>query len=69
VGPEKSLWLCPVEDRRTLDSSREGMIQGFSFGNYLLLVDYTTRLFREGKAAISRELAGIFERTGCSADS
>jgi hypothetical protein len=33
------------------------------------LVDYTGRLFREGKASISKELAGIFERLGCSARS
>jgi len=44
------------------------MIEGFSLGNYLLLVDYTGRLFREGKAAISRELAGIFERLGTMAE-
>jgi hypothetical protein len=69
AGLEESLWLCPVEDRRTLDSSREGMIEGFSLGNYLLLVDHTARLFRDGKAAISRELADIFERLGSSAKS
>jgi hypothetical protein len=33
------------------------------------LVDYTGRLFRKGKASISAELAGIFERLGCSAQS
>ena len=38
------------------------MLQGFSLGSYLLLVDYTGRLFREGKATISRELARIFDR-------
>ena len=37
-GLEESLWLCPIEDRRRLDSSREGMLAGFSLGNYLLLV-------------------------------
>jgi len=50
------------------------MLEGFSLGNYLLLVDYTGRLFREGKAAISREVAEIssgwvqrprFGRPGC----
>jgi hypothetical protein len=66
-GLEESLWLCPIEDRRRLDSSREGMIEGFSLGSYLLLVDYTGRLFREGKATISRELAGIFDRLGSTA--
>jgi len=44
-------------------------VQGFSLGSYLLLVDYTGRLFREGKAAISRELSGIFDRLGSSAES
>ena len=66
---EESLWLCPVEDRRMLDSSREGMLEGFSLGSYLLLVDYTGRIFRDGKAAISAELAGIFDRLGISAES
>ena len=35
----------------------------------LLLVDYTGRLFREGKARISAELAGTLERIGSSAES
>ena len=43
------------------------MMQGFSLGSYVQLVDYTGRLFRHGKAMISAELAGIFERLGCSA--
>ena len=68
AGLEDSLWLCPIEDRRGLDSSREGMMQGFSLGSYVQLVDYTGRLFRQGKASISAELAGIFERLGCSAE-
>ena len=68
AGLEESIWLCPVEDRRTLDSSREGMLEGFSLGNYLLLVEYTGRLFRDGKAVISAELSGILERIGSSAE-
>src|SRR5271167_1507385 len=68
TGLEESLWLCPIEDRRRLDSPREGMLEGFSLGNYLLLVDYTGRLFRDGKAAMSRELAGVLERLGTSAE-
>ena len=63
-GLEEGLWLCPIEDRSQVDSSREGMFEGLSIGNYLLLVDYTGRLFREGKARISQELAGILERIG-----
>jgi hypothetical protein len=69
AGLEESLWLCPIEDRRELDSSREGMIRGFPLGSYVKLMDYTGRLFREGKASISGELAEIFERLGCSAQS
>ena len=60
--------LCPIEDRSRLDSARRGMLEGFSLGSYLLLVDYTGRLFREGKVTISAELAGILERLGSSAD-
>ena len=44
------------------------MLEGFSLGSYLLLVDYTGRLFREGKAAISAELSGILERLGSNAE-
>ncbi len=65
---EESIWLCPVEDRRKLDSSREGMLEDFSLGNYLLLVEHTGRLFRDGKTAISAELSGILERIGSNAE-
>ena len=62
-----ALWLIPIEDRRQLDSQREGMLSGFTLGNYLMLVEYTGRLLREGKASISTGLADIFERFGSSA--
>ena len=68
AGLEESLWLCPIEDRRGLDSGREGMLAGFSLGSYFLLVDYTGRLFRDGKAAISAQLAGVFNRLEVSAE-
>jgi REP element-mobilizing transposase RayT len=66
---EEGLWLIPIEDRRQLDSKREGMLAGFTLGNYLMLVEHTGRLLRDGKASISGELADIFERLGSSADS
>ena len=44
------------------------MIEGFALGSYLLLVDYTARLFREGKATLSREMAGILDRLHTSAE-
>jgi REP element-mobilizing transposase RayT len=66
---EDAHWLCPIEDRQQIDSKREGMVEGFTLGSYLLLVDYTARLLREGKALLTRDLAGIFDRLGCSAAS
>lgn len=65
---EESHWLCPLEDLRSKGSSREGMLENFSLGSYLLLVDYTSRLCRAGKARLSREVAGILERLGTSAE-
>ena len=67
-GLEESHWLCPIEDRRRLDSTREGMVEGFSLGSYLLLVDHTSRLFRAGKAAVSREVREILDRLGSSVE-
>ena len=65
---EQDLWLCPIEDRRRQGSTREGMVEGFSLGSYLLLVNYTSRLCRQGKARVSRQVASILERLGTSAD-
>jgi REP element-mobilizing transposase RayT len=64
---EEDLWLCPLEDRRGQGSTREGMLEGFSLGSYLLLVDYTSRLCRQGKARVSRELTSILDRLGTDA--
>jgi len=80
---EQDHWLCPLDDRRVFGNAevagkrgnsgkdiaaREGMLDGFSLGSYLLLVDYTSRLCRSGKARVSREVAGIFDRLGTSAE-
>jgi hypothetical protein len=45
------------------------MLEGFSPGNYLFVVEYTGRLFRDGKATISAELTGILERIGSPSES
>jgi hypothetical protein len=45
------------------------MVAGFPLGSYALLVDHTGRLFREGNAAMSREVAAIFDRLGTTAES
>ena len=66
---ESDHWLCPLDDRpKSAASSREGMLPGFSLGSYLLLVDYTSRLCREGKARLSQQVASILDRLGTSAD-
>ena len=65
---EEDLWLCPLEDRRPQGSLREGMLEGFSLGSYLLLVDYTSRLCRQGKARVGREVASILDRLGTNAE-
>jgi REP element-mobilizing transposase RayT len=63
---EDKLWLIPIEDRRRIDSLREGMLEGFTLGNYLMLVEHTGRMFRDGKATISSEVSDILERIGSS---
>ena len=45
------------------------MLHGFSLRGYFLLVDYTGRLYRKGKAAISAELARILDRLGINDES
>lgn len=65
---EQSHWLCPLEDRRAFGASREGMLEGLSLPKYLLLVDHTARLFREGKATLDAAVAPIFERLETTAE-
>ena len=66
---ERDLWLIPIEDRRKQKALREGMRGGFTLGQYLMLVDYTSRLVRDGKAAVTAEVESIFTRLGSSAES
>ena len=66
-GLEDDLWLVPIEDRRQSGAVREGMRSGFTLGQYLMLVEYTGRMLREGKAAISSEVEEIFARLGSTA--
>lgn len=64
---EQNHWLIPFDDRRPHtharpSSEREGMLEKFTLGNYLLLVEYTGRMYRRGKARISTRLQQIFDR-------
>jgi hypothetical protein len=55
----------------TQSSSSAGpeVLAGFSLGSYLLVIDYTGGLFREGESAISAKFAGTLDRLGRSAES
>jgi hypothetical protein len=64
AGLEESLWLCPIEDRGRLDSSRDGMMQGFSLGTYVKLVDYTGRLYRQRRRRSRRSWPGFLRGSG-----
>jgi len=66
---ERDLWLVPIEDRRKQGALREGMRDGFTLGQYLMLVHYTSRLVRDGKASVTAEVESIFSRLGSSAKS
>jgi len=66
---EQDHWLAPIDDRRNRSkNAREGMIESLSLGGYLLLVDYTSRLFRRGKARVNSAVAEILDRIGASAE-
>jgi hypothetical protein len=68
---EQDHWLVPIEDRRRSSnaptiSNREGMLASFSLGSYLLLVDYTGRLYRNGKARMNSAVREVFDRLDTS---
>ena len=63
-GMERGLWLCPLEDRRAQGESRVGILDGFSLGSYLLLIDATSRLLRPGKARVEPEVTALLDRLG-----
>lgn len=66
---EQDHWLVPIEDRRQLDpESREGMLSTFSLGSYLMLLDYTGRLFRDGKASMDAAVKDVFTRLETNVD-
>ena len=65
---EQSHWLCPLQDRTTNGAAREGMMPGLSLSSYLVIVDWTARLCRTGKARITAEVASIMTRLGTSSE-
>lgn len=67
-GSERGLWLCPLEDRRAQGAARVGVLDGFSLGSYLRLVDATSRLVRPGKARVGPEVTALLDRLKLSWD-
>jgi hypothetical protein len=67
-GMEAGLWVCPIEDRRFEGEESTGLLEGFSLGSYLLLLDETSRLIRPGKAHVNPEADGLLERLGTTRD-
>jgi hypothetical protein len=74
---EEQLWLCPfcdisedISDNQNQGQGQSpgcrGMLCGFSLAQYLQLVDWTSRLVREGKANVSAQVSTILERLGTS---
>ena len=67
-GLESGIWLCPIQDRRNQGDTRVGLLEGFSLGSYLLLLDDTSRMFRPGKARVGPDVAPLLERLGIAED-
>lgn len=63
-GLDDDHWLCPLGDQRGQGAVRAGVLEGLSLGSYLQLVDWTSRLVREGKARIGAQVAAILDRLG-----
>jgi hypothetical protein len=61
---ESGLWLLPVNDRRRLGSQGPGLVVGCTLACYVRLIDWTSRLIREGKASLDPGTASLFARLG-----
>ena len=74
---EEQHWLCPfygaseessANQGQETSSSFHGMFNRFSLAQYLQLVDWTSRLIREGKANVSSQVSPILERLGTNTE-
>ena len=61
-GVEEDHWLIPIEDRRRHGAKRAGIKEGFTLGQYLMLVDCSSRMVREGKSHVPIEMTSMFDR-------
>jgi len=66
---EAGLWLLPVADERAHGGSdRPGLVAGCTLSVYLRLVDWTSRLVREGKASMDAGSISVFDRLNLDAE-
>jgi len=55
-------WLLPVEDRRPTAGARPGLMPGLTFSCYCRLIDWASRVVRDGKAHVPASVDSIFDR-------
>ena len=67
-GLEDDFWLIPIENRKQQGAKRVGIKEGFTLGQYLQLVDYTSRLVREGKNSVAADAPPLLERLSIPPD-
>ncbi len=74
---DESFWLVPIADVRPQSSVGNGQLAAvqragisccLSLASYLNLLDWSSRLFRPGKARVPQEVAGLLDRLGSSPD-
>jgi len=65
-NPEQQdgLWLLPTDDRQSREGDRPGLVAGCTLSCYVRLVDWTSRLIRQGKANLDAEAVSLFARLG-----
>ena len=62
-------WLVPMDNRQNKDqASREGMLESFSLSAYLQVLDYTSRLYRNGKARLTIAVKNVMDRLGTDSE-
>ncbi len=68
VPEDETFWLAPISDRREHGGTRPGISSAMNLASYLRLLDWTSRLFRRGKARLPGDVADILSRLGSSPD-
>ncbi len=65
---EEQTWLCPLANTATNRFGNTGMLEHFSLAHYLDLLEWTSRLARDGKQRLSEKVPPLLERLGTNVD-